>query len=130
MKKTAIAATVSVALSLGVTVALAQMPSGIKVADSPKGKVLVNANGMTLYTFDRDDAPGKSNCNGKCTANWPPLAAAANAANAGNWTVVVRNDGTKQWAYKGKPLYTWMDDQRPGDTDGDGRNAVWHVAVP
>jgi predicted lipoprotein with Yx(FWY)xxD motif len=48
----------------------------------------------------------------------------------GDWTVIVRNDGSKQWAYKGKPLYKWMDDHKPGDVDGDGRNNVWHVASP
>ena len=129
MKKKAIAAAVSAIFSLSVTVSLAQMPA-VKVADTAKGKVLVDANGMTLYVFDRDDASGKSNCNGKCAANWPSLAAAADATNAGDWSVIVRNDGSKQWAYKGKPLYTWMDDKRPGDVDGDGRNNVWHVAAP
>ncbi len=130
MKKRAIVAAVSSIVVLSVTAALAQMPAAVKVADTAKGKVLVNANGMTLYTFDRDDASGKSNCNGKCAVNWPPLAATADATNVGNWSVIVRNDGSKQWAYKGKPLYTWMDDKRPGDIDGDGRNNVWHVAVP
>jgi predicted lipoprotein with Yx(FWY)xxD motif len=130
MNKRAIVAAASAVFSLSVTVSLAQMPTSIKVADTAKGKVLVNANGMTLYTFDRDDVSGKSNCNGKCAANWPPLAAAAGATNAGNWSVIARNDGSKQWAYKGKPLYTWMDDKQPGDIDGDGRNNVWHVAVP
>src|ERR1700683_215592 len=129
MKKKAIAAAVSAIFSLSVTVSLAQMPT-VKVADTAKGKVLVDANGMTLYVFDRDDASGKSNCNGKCAANWPSLAAAADATNAGDWSVIVRNDDSKQWSYKGKPLYTWMDDKRPGDVDGDGRNNVWHVAAP
>jgi predicted lipoprotein with Yx(FWY)xxD motif len=130
MKKTVIVAAASAFFSLSVTVSLAQMPAAVKVADTAKGKVLVNANGMTLYTFDRDDAAGKSNCNGKCATNWPPLAAAADATNEGSWSVIVRNDGSKQWAYKGKPLYTWMDDRRLGDIDGDGRNNVWHVATP
>jgi predicted lipoprotein with Yx(FWY)xxD motif len=130
VNKTAVAAIAATLLSFSVTVSIAQMPSVGKVADTAKGRVLVNANGMTLYTFDRDDASGKSNCNGKCAANWPPLAAAADATNTGDWSVIVRNDGSKQWAYKGKPLYTWMDDKRPGDADGDGRNNVWHVAVP
>jgi predicted lipoprotein with Yx(FWY)xxD motif len=130
MKKTVVVAALSVIFSLSVTASLAQMPAAVKVADTAKGKVLVNAKRMTLYTFDRDDASDKSNCNGKCAANWQPLAAAADATNAGNWSVIIRNDGPKQWAYKGKPLYTWMDDEQPGDIDGDGRNNVWHVAVP
>lgn len=93
--------------------------------------VLVGGSGMTLYTFDRDPAgAGKSVCNGPCAQNWPPLAAAADAAGSGDWTVVVRDDGSRQWAYKGKPLYFWTKDQKPGDRTGDGFNGVWHVARP
>jgi predicted lipoprotein with Yx(FWY)xxD motif len=47
---------------------------------------------------------------------------------SGDWTVIVRDDGGKQWAYKGKPLYTWSKDAKPGDKTGDGVNSVWHVA--
>jgi predicted lipoprotein with Yx(FWY)xxD motif len=56
--------------------------------------------------------------------------ASADAHEMGNWTVVTRDDGSKQWAYKGKPLYNWKDDKKTGDVDGDGRNNVWHIAVP
>jgi predicted lipoprotein with Yx(FWY)xxD motif len=101
-----------------------------KVGDSGVGKVLVDAKGMTLYTFDRD-APGKSNCNGQCAQNWPPLMASGDAKSSGDWAVVTRDDGAKMWAYKGKPLYTWVRDTKPGDTTGDGfANNVWHVAKP
>lgn len=100
-----------------------------KVVDTAHGKVLADARGMTLYTFDRD-APGKSNCNGPCAQNWPPLMAAPDAKPTGDWTVVTRDDGSKMWAYKGKPLYLWVKDQKPGDTTGDGVNNVWHVARP
>lgn len=93
--------------------------------------VLVGANGMTLYTFDKDAAgTGKSVCNGPCAQNWPPLAAAANAASSGDWTVVTRDDGSRQWAYKGKPVYFWAKDQKPGDRTGDGVNGVWRLARP
>jgi len=88
---------------------------------------LTNAAGMTLYTFDKD-AGGKSACNGPCTANWPPLMATGDAMAMGDWTVITRDDGTKQWAYKGKPLYLWAKDQKPGDKTGDGFNSVWHTA--
>ncbi len=124
-----IAAAVAVLL-LGVTISPAQTPAPAKVADTSKGKTFVDPHGMTLYTFDRDVVPGKSNCNGKCAANWPPFTATASAVTMNDWTIIVRNDGSKQWAYKGKPLYRWMDDQKPGDIDGDGRNNVWHVAAP
>jgi predicted lipoprotein with Yx(FWY)xxD motif len=90
------------------------------------GGMLVNGTGMTLYTFDKD-AGGKSACNGPCAANWPPLMAASGSAPAGDWTIITRDDGSKQWAYKGKPLYQWSKDQKPGDMTGDGFNSVWHV---
>ncbi len=93
--------------------------------------VLVGANDMTLYTFDRDAAgSGKSVCNGPCATNWPPLMASANTSASGDWTIVTRDDGSKQWAYKGKPLYYWGKDQKPGDRTGDGFNSIWHLAKP
>lgn len=95
------------------------------------GGMLVGANGMTLYTFDKDAAgSGKSMCNGPCATNWPPLYAMDGDTASGDYSVVVRDDGKKQWALKGKPLYYWAKDQKPGDTTGDGFNNVWHVAKP
>jgi predicted lipoprotein with Yx(FWY)xxD motif len=92
---------------------------------------LVNPSGMTLYTFDRDAAgSSKSACNGTCIANWPALTAQDSDKSSGDWSVVTRDDGKKQWAYKGKPLYTWVKDQKPGDKTGEGVNNVWHVARP
>lgn len=93
--------------------------------------MLTSSSGMTLYVFDKDTAgSGKSTCNGPCAANWPPLMAEADAKPAGNHTLITRDDGGKQWAYKGKPLYFWAKDMKPGDKTGDGVNGVWHVARP
>ena len=111
------------------TCAFAQAAAPAKVADTSKGKALVDAKGMTLYVFDRDTA-GKSACNGQCAQNWPPLMAAANASASGDWSVVTRDDGSKQWAYKGKPLYLWVKDTKPGEVTGDGVNNVWRIATP
>ncbi|HEX9362100.1 MAG TPA: hypothetical protein VF922_11085 [Bradyrhizobium sp.] len=109
------------------TAASAQM---LKTADTPKGKTFVDAKGMTLYTFDKD-AGGKSTCNGPCAENWPPLAVAADAKPTADMTIVVRDDGKKMWAYKGKPLYTFKQDTAPGETKGDGfLNGAWHMAKP
>jgi len=113
---------------LSVAPALAQTAPA-KVADTSKGKVLVDAKGMTLYIFEKDDA-GNSTCYGKCAERWPPLAAAADAKPFGDWSLVTRKDGAKQWAYKGKPLYTWEKDKAPGDVSGDGVNNVWRLAIP
>ena len=96
-----------------------------------EGGVFVNTAGMTLYTFDKDAAgSGKSVCNGPCAVNWPPLKAGAGDQSSGDWSVISRDDGSKQWGYKGKPLYLWIKDQKPGDKTGDGVNKVWSVARP
>ena len=89
----------------------------------------VGANGMTLCTFDKDAAgSGKSVCNGPCAVNWPPLFAADNDRPSGDWSIVTRDDGRKQWAFRGKPLYYWIKDQKPGDRTGDGVNNAWRIA--
>src|SRR3954452_2634903 len=120
------AAAAALTLILSSSAALAQA----KVGDTPKGKTLVDAKGMTLYTFDKD-AGGKSMCNGPCAENWPPLAAADGAKPTADMTIVVRDDGKKMWAYKGKPLYTFKKDTAPGETNGDGfLNGAWHMAKP
>ncbi len=112
-------------LGAGCATAMAADPAGVKDG------VLVDASGMTLYTFDKDPAgSGKSVCNGPCAANWPPLSAAAGAAASGDWTVIARDDGSHQWAYKGKPVYAWSKDKKPGDRTGDGFNGAWHLARP
>jgi len=120
----------SLSLSALATIALAATAFAAEPAPSAKNGMFVDAKGMTLYTFDKD-AAGKSVCNGPCATNWPPLIVADNSKAAGDWTIVVRDDGQKQWAYKGKPLYTWAKDTKPGDTTGDGfMNGVWNVAKP
>jgi predicted lipoprotein with Yx(FWY)xxD motif len=100
----------------------------IKTMDIAGKQVLVGANDMTLYTFDKD-AVGVTNCYDKCAENWPPLIADAGAAPEGDFTLVDRTDGSKMWAYKGWPLYFWVKDEKPGDTTGDMVGEVWHTAV-
>ncbi|MGZ3236870.1 MAG: COG4315 family predicted lipoprotein [Burkholderiaceae bacterium] len=106
-----------------VSIANAQVPT--KVANG----VVTNSAGMTLYVFDADPA-GKSACNGPCAAIWPPLLAQDSDQASGDYTIITRDDGKKQWALKGKPLYVWSKDQKPGDKTGDGFKNVWHVAKP
>jgi predicted lipoprotein with Yx(FWY)xxD motif len=123
MKKT-LAAVVLTAV-LGACAGMGGAPMAAKF----DGGTLVNSAGMTLYTFDKDAAGGKSTCNGPCAVNWPPLMASATDYTSGDWSVVTRDDGSKQWAYKGKPLYRWIKDQKPGDKTGDGVLKVWHTAT-
>jgi predicted lipoprotein with Yx(FWY)xxD motif len=95
-----------------------------------EGQDLCRWQGHALYTFDKD-AGGKSTCNGPCAENWPPLAAADDAKPTADMTIVVRDDGKKMWAYKGKPLYTFKKDTAPGESNGDGfLNGAWHMAKP
>lgn len=98
-------------------------------AESGMGPILVDEHGMTLYSYDKDEA-GMTNCYDKCAVNWPPLMAAEDAMADGDWTVVDRTDGGKMWAYKGMPLYLWVKDTNPGDMTGDGVGGVWHVVHP
>ncbi|MER8395223.1 hypothetical protein NKH10_25620 [Mesorhizobium sp. M1340] len=98
-----------------------------KEAEVGGTKIYTDASGMTLYTYDKDEA-GKSNCYDKCAANWPPLKADANAKAEGEWTIVDRTDGTRMWAYEDKPLYTFIKDKKAGDVTGEGVGGVWHIA--
>ncbi len=119
------------------TFAAALLASGLALAAEPaspapmaKDGMFVTAKGMTLYTFDKDSA-GKSACNGPCAVNWPPALVADGAKATGDWSVVGRDDGLKQWAYKGKPLYAFAKDTKAGDKTGDGfLSGAWHVAKP
>ena len=112
---------------LGLAASAAWAADPAKVMDSSLGKVWTDDKGMTLYTFDKDEA-GKSNCYDQCATNWPPFMAAADAKAEGKWTVVDRTDGAKMWAYDGHPLYLFIKDQKSGDVTGDMVGEVWHVA--
>lgn len=116
------------AVTLAVLAGCASMSSApAKVSDG----VLVGPSGMTLYTFDKDMAgSGKSTCNGPCATNWPPLVVAQGDAASDDFSIITRDDGSKQWAVKGKPVYYWVKDSKPGDKTGDGFNKVWQVAKP
>jgi predicted lipoprotein with Yx(FWY)xxD motif len=116
--------------SLLALLALAGCYSMTQAQVSTQDGVLAGANGMTLYTFDKDMAgSGKSTCNGPCATNWPPLMGSA-APAGGDYSVIRRDDGSSQIAYKGKPLYYWSKDGKAGDKMGDGVNQVWHAAKP
>ena len=93
------------------------------------GMVVTDPSGMTLYTFDKD-TPGMSACVGGCATLWIPYTAAADAKAHGDWALITREDGSRQWSYKGKPLYKWTKDMKAGDSTGDGFKGIWHVAKP
>ena len=111
-------------LLLAATCGLAAADASVK----PVNGAMVAANGMTVYTFDADPAnAGKSLCNGPCAALWPPLMVSGVEQPLGAYSVVARDDGSRQLAYKGKPLYFYQADQKAGDRSGDNFKDVWHL---
>jgi predicted lipoprotein with Yx(FWY)xxD motif len=104
-----------------------QMPEDVSLFVED-GKFVFRSNDATIYTYDRDGV-GRSNCNGECARMWPPVVASSKARPIGDWTLFTRADSSKQWAYKGKPVYTFSQDQ-VGENNGDGVDGVWHIVKP
>lgn len=99
--------------------------------ETARGKVVAfgNAQGKTLYTFDGDLTPNTSLCFGECAVQWTPAVVQAGAKASALWTIVAREDGTKQWAYRGKPLYACAKDNELGQAKCNGSEGKWHTAV-
>jgi predicted lipoprotein with Yx(FWY)xxD motif len=124
MRKMIFAAALALTLAGGALSAQAQsMPSGVKMANG----AMADPSGKALYTFDNDTMKGMSHCTGRCEAAWPPLKADDAAKPMGDWSIISRDDGSKQWAYKDKPLYTFAKDEagKPGTGEGAG---PWKLA--
>ena len=120
-------AVVLTAAAYGIAIAADAMPASVHSMNG----MLMDAKGMTLYTWDNDKEANKSACTGNCLANWPRVTASAQDKDIGaDWKVITNADGSKQWSYKGKPLYYFVMDKAPGDKLGDGRGMVWHIAKP
>jgi len=101
-----------------------------EVRTTSLGRVLVDANGYTLYIHG-EDPPGVSHCTPACTVYWPPLEATQDAVLQGDFTIITREGGTRQWAYKTRPLYRFAFEIGPGRTGGEGAaDGDWHVARP
>ena len=108
--------------------AFAAPPADIALQPQGRGSLITDTKGMTLYFFERDDQPEKSTCVGPCAQQWPPMAASADAKADGDWTLVARPEGGKQWAFRGKPLYHYSRDAAAGDVNGDGVLNQWQTA--
>jgi len=91
--------------------------------------MLTDKAGMALYTYDKDSTD-VSNCYGRCEDKWPPYLAGANAEIKSGYGITTRKDGSKQWTYNSKPLYTWVGDSKKGIAKGDGVGNVWRTAIP
>ncbi len=105
-------------------------PTPAEVSVMVQGSTIVfqTDDASAFYTYDKDTA-GQSACDAKCAETWPPVVAHGEAKPLGPWTLVPRVGGAKQWAYKGKPIYTYAKDV-PGEKKGDGIGGVWHVLKP
>ena len=103
--------------------------SSLKTATIGGATVLTNAKGFTLYSF-APDTPTKSNCNGACAQNWPPVTGPATASGVtGTFGTIKRSDGSVQATFDGHPLYTFAGDTAPGQAKGNGLNVaggLWH----
>ncbi|MFZ2074387.1 hypothetical protein [Methanoregula sp.] len=95
------------------------------------GLFLTDRMGNTLYYFAKD-TPGTSACTGACLAKWPAFSAGSISTppvlDPENFSSLARSDGINQTAFMGRPLYYFANDTKPGDTNGEGFNNVWHVA--
>ncbi|AJY38610.1 hypothetical protein I6G56_22885 [Burkholderia humptydooensis] len=113
-------------------IAIACAVPAAALAEPPKESngMVVDDDGMTLYTFDRDTMPGQSACKGGCTANWPAALADAYDRPGGGLGFIAAAGGKRQWTYKGHPLYRFSGDTKPGQHNGDGFGGMWHVARP
>lgn len=120
------------AFSVGSTLALAQ-PA--RVVHTSAGNALQTSAGKTLYVYDGDEVDrgqqGRSSCTKQCAQEWPPFLAKQGDKATGKWSMITRQDGSKQWAYEGRPLYTFGKASPPGPTAGNGYEGnTWHVAKP
>jgi predicted lipoprotein with Yx(FWY)xxD motif len=112
-------------------------PATVGVASTGLGKTLVDAQGRTLYLFKKDSGT-TSACTGACAGAWPPVRAngkptAGSGANASLLGTTVRSDGARQVTYNGHPLYLFVMDKKPGDTNGQGKTAfgaAWFALSP
>jgi len=127
----AMQATTSLATSVSTNAAVPSNNIYMTKTNATKGDYLADFQGMTLYTYDKDTA-GVSNCYTGCAKAWPPYTSGAvdQGVMPANVTIITRTDGTKQFAYKGMPLYYYATDTKVGDITGDGVGGVWHLVKP
>ena len=101
----------------------------LKTATIGGAAVLTSSKGFTLYSFAPDTST-KSNCNGACAQNWPPVKGPATASGVkGTFGTIKRSDGSTQATFDGHPLYAFAGDTAPGQAKGNGLNVaggLWH----
>jgi predicted lipoprotein with Yx(FWY)xxD motif len=124
MKTSIFIAAAGAVLLANAAISAPAMPAGVKIADG----AFADATGKPLYIWDIDTMVGMSHCETDCAAMWPPLKAPKNAKPMGDWSPISRYDGSMQWTYKTKPLYTYSGD-KPGEAPaGEKVSNLWHLA--
>ncbi len=106
----------------------------VAIKSSGLGRILVDAKGRTLYLFEKDKGT-TSSCYGACAGGWPPYTTtgapqAGSGVSAPLLGTTARTDGKTEVTYHGHPLYYFVGDSKPGDTNGEGVNAFgaeWYV---
>jgi predicted lipoprotein with Yx(FWY)xxD motif len=100
------------------------------------GAIVTDQSGFTLYRFEKDTLdPPTSNCSGQCAITWPPAIATANNVSLNGIdnslvSTITRGDGTKQFTIAGHPVYRYIQDKAPGDTNGQGVGSTWFAVTP
>jgi predicted lipoprotein with Yx(FWY)xxD motif len=110
----------------------ASSAQGLHVGTTSLGKVLVDGKGMTLYVLSAD-SKNKSTCDAQCLSFWPPVAptGAGKLAVAAGQTKTTAGSAIATVA--GQPVYTFAQDQNPGDVNGEGVNlygGIWYALSP
>jgi predicted lipoprotein with Yx(FWY)xxD motif len=115
-------------LFLATSAAYAAAPNKVDPPFRQRGDILVELKGRGVYTYDGDKVANQSDCFAQCRLLLPPMYAEDEAMPKGSFTILVRkDDGKRQWAFKGKPLYRWVSDAKRGDAGGDGVAGVWRL---
>jgi predicted lipoprotein with Yx(FWY)xxD motif len=86
-------------------------PPGFKVQTVATGRLLENAEGDVIYSSTAD-RPNVSNCKDECLKQWTPMLASQIAQPQGEWGVIERSPGVKQWTFRKMPVYTYALDRR------------------
>ena len=102
-------------------------PAGMRVEQGLGGnRYFTDASGNMLYTYDD---PKSARCADSCLVQWAVVSAGEMDHAIGDWSVVAYDDGTRQWAYKGKPVYTSINDKTPGVPSADGLEGKWRAVI-
>src|SRR5262249_48834886 len=108
-------------------------PPELAIVPFRTGHMITTHKGQSVYVSDADE-PGKSNCSAQCLSDWAPVLAPQTAKGKGDWSVIERSPGLKQWAYRGKALYTYVHEKRARAVTGSDipgwRNAFTQRALP